>query len=98
MTSSTVCGKVWTIVGVKADSGKAPNGGVRHPSGRRKAKRIGDRETALRVASRIRERMARGDLRLGDASDSDTLEIHARAWLNGLSGNLKVSTIAFYVV
>jgi hypothetical protein len=42
--------------------------------------------------------MARGDLRLGDASDSDTLEIHARAWLNGLSGNLKVSTIAFYVV
>jgi integrase len=66
--------------------------------GRRKAKRIGDRETALRVASRIRERLAAGDLHLGADADSETLEMHAREWLKGLTGNLKASTISFYTV
>ena len=67
---------------------------IRH-RGQRKSKRIGDRETAQKVARSIRERIAAGDLRLGAVGD-DTLETYARAWLAGLSGNLKASTIAFY--
>ena len=63
--------------------------------GRRKAKRIGDRETGVRVAKRIRERIAVGELQLGAAHD-ETLDTYASAWLKGLKGNLKASTIAFY--
>jgi hypothetical protein len=68
--------------------------GVRH-QGKRKAKLIGDRETALKVARVIRERIADGELHLG-ASGDGTLETYATAWLKGLMGNLKASTIAFY--
>jgi integrase len=63
--------------------------------GRRKSKRIGDRDTALKVARAIRERIAIGELHLG-AADDQTLETYAGAWVKGLSGNLKASTIAFY--
>jgi integrase len=63
--------------------------------GRRKAKRIGDKATALRVARAIRERIARGDLQLG-GSNEETLESYGCAWLKGLTGNLKASTIRFY--
>ena len=45
-------------------------------SGRRKAKRLGDRETALRVGQAIREKLARGDLNLAPASDGQTLRIY----------------------
>src|SRR5262245_40487483 len=68
---------------------------VGNQQGKRKAKRIGDRETALKVARLIRERIAAGELYLG-ASNDETLEIYASAWLKGLRGNLKASTIAFY--
>jgi integrase len=63
--------------------------------GKRKAKRIGDRETALKVARTIRERIAAGELHLGVSSD-ETLETFASAWLKGLNGNLKASTVGFY--
>ncbi len=64
--------------------------------GRRRAKRIGDRETALRIVQRIRERLAAGDLQLHSSASDDTLEMYARDWLKGLTGNLKASTIKFY--
>jgi integrase len=63
--------------------------------GSRKAKRVGDRETAVRIARSVRERIARGDLQLGPADD-ETLEAYAQIWLKGLAGNLKASTVAFY--
>ena len=62
-------------MGVKV---KFRNGGwwvfVNHAS-RRKAKRVGDRETAQRVAQAIRERLARGELNLGPAPDAQTLNV-----------------------
>jgi integrase len=64
--------------------------------GRRKAKRIGDKETALRVAARIRGRLASGELRLGTSSDDETIAAYAANWLKTVTGNLKASTIAFY--
>jgi integrase len=64
--------------------------------GHRKAKRIGDKETAQRVARAIRERIARGDLNLEPAADTQTLKVYADAWLKTASGNLKTSTVAFY--
>jgi integrase len=63
--------------------------------GRRKAKQIGDHETALKVAKAIRERIARGDLQLGSSTD-ETFKTYAAEWLKGSAGNLKASTIAFY--
>ncbi|MEX2662445.1 MAG: tyrosine-type recombinase/integrase [Vicinamibacterales bacterium] len=63
--------------------------------GRRKAKRIGDRETALSIAKRIRERIAAGELQLGPLAD-ETLETFAGEWLKTGAGNLKASTLAFY--
>lgn len=64
--------------------------------GRRKAKRIGDRETALRVAKAIREKLARGQFGLEAAAEHVTLDTYARAWVTALTGNLKASTIRFY--
>jgi integrase len=55
----------------------------------------GPRETALRVAKRIRERIAAGDLRLGATSD-ETVAAFAANWVKALTGNLKASTVQFY--
>lgn len=63
--------------------------------GKRKAKRVGDRVTAMKLAQAIRERIARGDLQLGPSTE-ETLETYANGWLKGLTGNLRASTIAFY--
>jgi integrase len=63
--------------------------------GSRKAKRIGDRETAVKVARAIRERLASGDLQLGPATDQETLKTYAAEWGKSLSG-LKSSTVRFY--
>jgi integrase len=63
--------------------------------GRRKAKQIGDHETAVKIAKAIRERIARGDLQLGSSAD-ETFKTYAAEWLKGSTGNLKASTIAFY--
>ena len=65
-------------------------------AGRRKAKRIGDRETALRVAQAIREKLARGELNLPAAQDGQTLRTYAAAWLKTATGTLKASTVTFY--
>lgn len=67
-----------------------------HHGKRRKAKRIGDKETAERVARAIRERLARGDFKLPAASEAVTLRSYAKSWLKAASGNLKASTVAFY--
>ncbi len=64
--------------------------------GRRKAKRIGDRETTLRVARAIRERLARGDLNLDPPADALTLTAYAATWLKSATGNLKASTVGYY--
>jgi hypothetical protein len=50
-----------------------------HHLGKRKAKLIGDRETALRAASRIRERIAAGALQLPTPADEESVETIARA-------------------
>jgi integrase len=65
-------------------------------AGRRRAKKVGDRATANRVAQRIREQIAADDFRLTPIGVHETLESYARAWLGSLSGNLKASTIQFY--
>src|SRR5437899_2681604 len=65
--------------------------------GRRKAKRIGDRETAVRVAQAIREKLARGELGLPTvAADQQTLRTYAESWLKNLASALKGSTLTFY--
>ena len=64
--------------------------------GRRRAKKIGDRDAAKRVARQIREHLAAGDLHLTADAPAETLDAYARAWLESLSGNLKASTIKFY--
>jgi integrase len=63
--------------------------------GRRRAKRIGDRETALKIARRVRERIAAGDLHLPSEADETTAAC-SEAWLRSLEGNLKASTVSFY--
>jgi integrase len=63
---------------------------------RRRSKKVGDRQTANRLAQRIRERLAAGDLQLKPAQQDETFEVYARGWLVGLTGNLKASTIKFY--
>src|SRR3989442_11248719 len=63
---------------------------------RRRAKKVGDRETAKRLAQQIREKLATGDLRLAAVPAEETLDTYARPWLGSLTGNLKASTIKFY--
>lgn len=63
---------------------------------RRRAKKIGDKETAKRVAQRVREQLAAGAFTLTPAAAEEKLEAYAKTWLAGLSGNLKASTITFY--
>lgn len=63
--------------------------------GRRKAKKIGDKETALAVARKVRERLTSGDLSLF-GSDSETFEKYAAAWLKTGEGSRKASTHRFY--
>ncbi len=64
--------------------------------GHRKAKRIGDRDTARRVGQAIRERLALGDLNLELADDGSRLQPYAERWLKNAAVSLKASTVAFY--
>ena len=64
--------------------------------GRRKAKRIGDREAARCVARAIRERLTLGDLDLVSPDDGDQLRAYADRWLESTAGSLKASTVEFY--
>src|SRR5215469_5703847 len=63
--------------------------------GHRRAKKVGDRATALTVAREIRERLVLGDLSLLKVG-GDTLEKYGRAWLNDGEANRKASTHRFY--
>ena len=69
---------------------------VIHQHGRRKMKRVGDRETADRVARAIRERLAHGDLHLTPAATDHTLKTYATSWLAMMQATLKASTVTFY--
>jgi integrase len=69
---------------------------VVHHAGRRKTKRIGDRETALRVAQGIRERLARTDLQLTPSETTPTLRTYVDNWLKTAKVTLKASTVDFY--
>jgi integrase len=62
----------------------------------RRAKKIGDRQTALRTAQQVREAMIAGDLALTPKPPPETVQAYARAWLRGLERNLKASTVRFY--
>jgi integrase len=70
-----------------------------HHKGRRKSKAVGDRETALRVAKRIREQLALGEFHLKDhpvQAPIQTLNAYADSWLSGVASTLKASTLRFY--
>jgi integrase len=69
-----------------------------HHCGRRKAKKIGDRATALDVACKIRQRFAEGDLGLlkSEPDDAETFRRYGERWLEGATGHLKASTVRFY--
>lgn len=64
--------------------------------GRRRAKKIGDRDTAHAVARRIRERLALGDLSLLTSEPAESFEKYATRWLENGQGNRKASTHRFY--
>ena len=66
-----------------------------HHQGRRRAKKIGDRETAERLAKEIRQRLARGELRL-PAAETETVRTYSTAWLTDVALTLKTSTLRFY--
>jgi integrase len=68
---------------------------VRHKN-RRKAKKVGDREAARRVAKEITERLAREDLQLPLVMPEETLKIYSEEWLKAAGSTLKASTIRFY--
>jgi integrase len=67
-----------------------------HHDGRRKAKRVGDKDTAHRVAQAVRETIARGGLNLTPSIQEQTLEAFATSWLAVAKSGLKASTVAFY--
>lgn len=64
--------------------------------GRRRAKKVGDHETALQVARKIRERLTKGDLGLLAPEPGPTLRSFATAWLEAGEASRKASTHRFY--
>jgi integrase len=65
--------------------------------GRRAAKKIGDKSTALRIAQAIRGRIAEGDLELRHDSEQHlTLRSYVTSWLSTVKTTLKASSIRFY--
>ena len=63
--------------------------------GRRKSKRVGDREAAKRIAKAIEERLARADLRL-PSDTTETVKAYAMTWIASAATTLKPSTLRFY--
>jgi integrase len=63
---------------------------------RRRSKKVGDRQTANRVAQQIRERLAGTEFQLTPKQEQQTVEAYAQTWIGTLTGNLKASTIRFY--
>src|SRR4051812_4457610 len=65
--------------------------------GKRRAKRIGDQQTARRVAQELRQQLARADLHLPILrSETITVERYSQTWLETARLNLKASTVRFY--
>src|SRR5436309_1738332 len=64
--------------------------------GRRRSKKVGDRQTALQVAKRIRERLLLGDLTLL-GTDTESLTTYATRWLTDGEKARKATTHRFYV-
>ena len=65
--------------------------------GKRRAKRIGDHQTALRIAKELRERLGRADLHLPLArAETLTFKRYSQKWLDQARLNLKASTVRFY--
>jgi integrase len=64
--------------------------------GRRKAKKIGDGQTALDVTREVREKLARDDLGLLESSKTEAFETYANRWLTNGEGGRKASTQRFY--
>src|SRR5688572_17337137 len=65
--------------------------------GRRRSKKIGDQQTALRIAKELRDRLGRGDLHLPDSDGADvTFQRYSEDWLIQARLNLKASTVGFY--
>ena len=83
-------------MGVKVQHWKGAWWVVVHHAGRRKTKRIGDRETALRVAQAIRERLARNDFQLTPSDATPILRTYVDKWLETAKVTLKASTVDFY--
>jgi integrase len=83
-------------VAVKVQHWKGAWWVVIHHAGRRKTKRIGDRETALRVAQAIRERLARSDFQLTPSDVTPMLRTYVDKWLETAKVTLKASTVDFY--
>lgn len=63
--------------------------------GKRRAKKIGDKDAALSAASKVRAALAAGDLRL-TTDDGETFEKFALRWLKDGKANRKASTQRFY--
>jgi hypothetical protein len=65
--------------------------------GKRRAKRIGDHQTAQRTAKELRERLGRVDLHLPLVrAETLTFERYSQTWLEQARLNLKASTVRFY--
>src|SRR5688500_10844089 len=73
--------KMPAVMGVKVRFHKGAWWVFIHHRGRRRAKKIGDRETANTVARRIRERLTLGDLSLVASESAETFEKYANRWL-----------------
>jgi integrase len=68
-------------------------------NGRRRAKKVGDRASAMAVAKRLRESLACGDFHLEEEQTPapvETVDGYADAWLRSIAGTLKASTVRFY--
>lgn len=64
-------------------------------NGRRKAKKVGDRATAERVARELRERFLRAEFSL-PSGDHESFSSYANTWLETILRTLKGSTVRFY--
>src|SRR6187401_2396169 len=64
--------------------------------GRRRAKKIGDRQTAHDVARAIRQKLAAGDVGIFPAEASVTVREYAKNWLKVNETVWKASTHRFY--
>ena len=61
---------------------------INHRSQRR-AKKMGDRQTALHTAQQVREAIVAGDLALTPKPPPETVQAYAQAWLRGLEGGVQ---------